>query len=172
MNQNNSYKYDFSVPGCNLCEHNKGTLTQYCHGFKKRKNPKRFTSKDPKTKAPKWCPKRLPTSVIRVYRYKDEQSALFGSDDLQRSDGGKSMHDYAYPHYYVPAFEYPSEITAKSFYESTKEEPLEEIDSFKLQYGDVVEIDDGIKAFAFVYRGSYYFKPAYFDSAQLRGAAA
>ena len=162
--QNGTHKYTFSEPGCTSCEHRKGTLTVYCHGFKKRKNPKRFTSKDPKIKAPKWCPKRLDPSVVSVYRYKDEMGAHFGAENLYFSDKNMQLYDFPSAHHYALAFECRSTLTAKSFYESTKTEGREEIQGFELEYGDVIEVDNGLKAFAFVYREPYTVKPAIFVS--------
>ena len=167
--QNGKQKYSFSEPGCYSCEHCKGTLTQYCHGFKKRKKTKRFTSKDPKLKAPKWCPRRLPVSVIRVYRYKDEMSAHFGAEYLYFSDKDKLIYDFPSARHYALVFEYHCGISAKDFYENSKTYGYTEFDGFKLQHGDVLEVDNGLKAYSFVYRGRHNCKPAIFDSIKLRG---
>ena len=72
-------KYSFPELGCSSCEHLQrvgGVLceTRYCGGFPKKKKPRRFRSSDPKYKAPKWCPRRLPTPVCRIYGFADEQS--------------------------------------------------------------------------------------------------
>ena len=168
--QNGTQKYSFSEPGCYSCEHREGTITQYCNGFKKRKNPKRFTSKDPKLKAPKWCPKRVRPSVIRVYRYKDERSAFFGRENLETTGNGVFMYDFPSLLHYVLVFEYHNGISAKDFYENSKTHGYTEFDGFELQYGDVLEVDNGLKAYSFVYRGQHNCKPAIFDSARLRGA--
>ena len=170
ITNNSTHKYTFTEPGCMICEHHSNTYPRYCHGFKKRKNPKRFTSKDPKIKAPKWCPKRLPVSVIRVYRYKGEMGAHFGAENLYFSDKNKQMYDFPSTHHYVLAYEYHSGITAKGFYEAAKADGCDKIDGFALEYGDVIEVDNGLKAYSFVYRGSHNYKPAVFDSERLRGA--
>jgi len=161
------YTHYFSEPGCSACEHRTGTLTQYCGGFKKRRNPIRFTSQDPKLKAPKWCPKRLNPSVIRVYRYKGEMATHFGNESLYFSDKNKSVYDAPFVHHYALAFEHPYGVTAEAFYESTQTEGVGDIYGFELQYGDVVEVDSGLKAHAFVYKGQYTFKPAIFDSTRV-----
>lgn len=72
-------KYSFPELGCSSCEHLQrvgGVLceTRYCGGFPKKKKPRRFRSSNPKYKAPKWCPRRLPTPVCRIYSFADEQS--------------------------------------------------------------------------------------------------
>ena len=72
-------KYSFLELGCSSCEHLQrigGVLceTRYCGGFPKKKKPRRFRSSDPKYKAPKWRPRRLPTPVCRIYGFADEQS--------------------------------------------------------------------------------------------------
>ena len=50
----------YSVQGTFPCE------TRYC--MAKSRKGKRFKSSDPKFRAPKWCPKRLPSRVCRLYR--------------------------------------------------------------------------------------------------------
>ena len=165
--QNGPHKYTFSEPGCYSCEHCKDTLVKYCHGFKKRKNPKRFTSKDPKIKAPKWCPKRLIPSVIRVYRFKDECSAFSGRESLESTDKVKFIYDFPSIIHYLLVFEYHCGISAKDFYENAKNDGCTEFDGFKLQYGDVLEVDNGLKAYSFVYRSAHNCKPAIFDSARI-----
>ena len=72
-------KYSFPELGCSSCEHLQrigGVLceTRYCGGFPKKKKPRRFRPSDPKYKAPKWRPRRLPTPVCRIYGFADEQS--------------------------------------------------------------------------------------------------
>jgi len=169
ITNNSTHKYTFTEPGCMICEHHSNTYPRYCHGFKKRKNPKRFTSKDPKTKTPRWCPRRLDPAAIRVYRFKDGRAEFMGRMSLGENDKSGLAYDHPYYLRYTLAFECRSKLTAKSFYESTKTEGREEIQGFALEYGDVIEVDNGLKAFAFVYRGQYTFKPAYFDSTKIDG---
>ena len=165
-------KYSFWEPGCSSCEYRKGTISQYCHGFKKRKNPKRFTSRDPKYKAPKWCPKRLSATVVRVYRIQTIPEYVLSRESLVMRYAGET--DYAFPSTanYALVFEYHSGISPKEFYEASKTEDWQSIYGFELQLGDVVEVDSGLKAYSFLYTGWEGFKPAFFDSTRIRGVTA
>jgi len=158
------HKYDFTEPKCTSCEHHKGTN---CYGFKKRRNPKRFSSRDPREKAPKWCPRRLDPTVIRVYRFKDEMATHFGLENLLINDKIESAYECPFEHHYALAFEHPYGATAEAFYESTQTEGVGDVYGFELQYGDVVEVDSGLVTVPFLYRSRHNFKPARFDSAKV-----
>ena len=166
------FKYDFSEPLCASCEHRKGDITKYCHGFPNRKNPRRFRASDPKYKAPKWCPKRLRASAVRIYRCKDSQSWLFAHESILLSRN--EMYKYAAisEFRYTLAFEYHSGITAKAFYELSLTCNCNELYGFTLETCDVIEVDDGLKAYSFLYLGAGEYKPGHFDSAKIRGNSA
>lgn len=150
-------KYSFPALNCWSCAEHRTTgnlvsETRYCMGFPKKKNGKRFKQSDPKYKAPKWCPKRLASPVCRIYSFADECSAAL--DRLLRSDDSLMAQDYAYPRAdkYTLRLELPLGLTAKEFWERVEQETAEYVlMDADLAYGDVVEIDDGLKPHYFYY---------------------
>lgn len=167
------FEHIFKEPGCSTCEHYKSSWRErYCYGFKKRKNPKWFTTRDPKYKAPKWCPKRLAVSVVRLYRYKDASSRRRAQELAAYCAERNSEFMYASGTEYARVSEHSSGITAKEFYETSNDESWRELYGFELQHGDVVEIDTGLTAHRFFYHHELGFKPVVFDSEKIRSAAA
>ena len=126
--------------------------SRYCKGRKGRK-PKPFRKSDPYTKAPKWCPRRLATPVCRVYTYKspeDEQMEWFLHKETSMQN---SNYISVIKSRYITAKEFPAHMTAKQFYEATEQEPIASIiPDYAFKFGEIIEIDDGIKPYAFYYR--------------------
>ena len=133
--------------GSTLCE------TRHCDGFPKRRQPKRFRTSDPKIKAPKWCPRRLPKPICRIYGFADEMSELI--DMYERSEGILKDSDYVSPppHRYKLRLELPLGMKAQTFYEAVRAGDMDTIFSgdTELELGEVVEIDDGMKPYYFYY---------------------
>lgn len=150
-------KYSFSEPTCQSCPEYLATgniisETRYCNGFPKKRSGKRFRSRDPRYKPPKWCPKRLASPVCRIYGYADEQSAALDSALGCGDDPRK--RDYAYPNAwkYRLRLELPLGLTARQFWEAVQRNTVEDVLSeADLEYGEVVEIDDGLKPYYFQY---------------------
>ena len=135
--------------GSTLCE------TRHCDGFPKRRKPKRFRTSDPKIKAPKWCPRRLPKPICRIYGFADEMSELI--DMYERSEGALKNADYIspLPYRYKLRLEFPLGMKAQAFYDEVKDGDIDSVLSdANLQLGEVVEIDDGLKPYYF-YRLSW-----------------
>ncbi len=148
-----STKYTFPVPGCRHCPHHQQVgsnfcETRYCNGFK-RKKPKRFRKSDPISKAPKWCPRRITPPVCRVYGFKDERSEYM--ELLGRTEylSGKKKTIYPHSFHYVPRMELPLGMTAKQFFDASREGPLDGILPEKVDSGEIIEIDDGLKPYYF-----------------------
>lgn len=126
--------------------------SRYCKGRKGRK-PKPFRKSDPYTKVPKWCPRLLPTPVCRIYTFsstEDEQMEWFlhRKSSMQNSNYISVMKSR-----YIAAKEFPTHMTAKKFYEATEQEPVAVIlPDHEFKFGEIIQIDDGIKAYAFYYR--------------------
>lgn len=135
----------YSVQGKFPCE------TRYC--MAKSKKGKRFKNSDPKYKPPKWCPRRLPARICRVYRLREEAREL---EFLRREDTDLKKLTYfsAQGFHYDPEPKLEQEIslTAKQFYQKANEDGAEGIlDTDDLEPGDLFEIDDGLKSYFFYY---------------------
>ena len=146
-------KYTFPVPGCRECPHHQsvGSIvceTRYCDGFKRRK-PKRFRKSDPVSKVPKWCPRRITPPVCRVHGFKDAQSEYM--DLLSRTEylSGRTKTICPHSFHYVPRAELPLGMTARQFFDSTQEGPLDGILPEQVDSGEVIEIDDGLQPYYF-----------------------
>lgn len=150
-------KYSFPELGCSRCEHLQrigGVLceTRYCGGFPKKKKPRRFRSSDPKYKAPKWRPRRLPTPVCRIYGFADEQSRSMDILAREGFDSKKDQYISIQASHYKLRLEMPFSMNARTFFEATRHGGSYEILSeHDIGLGEVVEIDDGLKPYYFYY---------------------
>ena len=148
----------YSVQGTFPCE------TRYC--MAKSRKGKRFKSSDPKFRAPKWCPKRLPSRVCRVYRLKDEEGSLewarravFNPNELTYYPAAGYRYDPE------PKLKKNIGYTVRQFYERVNEDGPEYIlDELGLEFGDLFELDDGLKPYYF-----YYYGPGVVLSATVSG---
>lgn len=150
----------FKEPGCSLCEHYKDLHfgNRYCLGFgRKKPNGRRFKTRDPKYKAPKWCPKRNIPAIVRVYRMTDEARErnlvleLWARDNMPGEAAALSL---PFRSHYALVAECRESLTAGRFHEiaaRSSDEAAKNI-GFPLKYNDVVEIDDGLRPHAFHYR--------------------
>lgn len=150
-------RYSFPEPGCSECEHfqRMGNIlceTRYCGGFPKRRKPKRFSSSDPKYKAPKWCPRRLSPLVCRIYGFADARSEFMENTFREEFAAGKNPYICPQEWHYKLRLELPWEMKARNFFKQASHggayELLSEID---VQLGEVIEIDDGLKPYCFYY---------------------
>ena len=151
-----SKKPTFPEPGCWGCSHHmvQGKFpceTRYCMGTG-RKRGKRFKKSDPQCKAPRWCPKRLSPKICRVYRLSGENERLM--EQMRRAEMRPQKHkNYSvFWHRYEqePRYESPIFLTAKQFYEQANRERADNIlEDFQTEYGDVIEIDDGLQPYYF-----------------------
>lgn len=152
--------YSFPEATCQECRHHQSVgnlyVTRYCHGFKGKK-AKRFRSSDPAYKPPKWCPKRLPGRVLRVYGFKSAQEAFMG-----RLMEYTAADRYACPisGRYKLRYEAETSWGAKQFYEESRNGPLEDAVGVQVDTGEVVEIDDGLKPYYFYCVGYGSLLPA------------
>ena len=155
--------YIIPEPSCVSCEFldAKRSGTRYC---KHSKKPRLFKSKDPKRKLPAWCPKFKKPPVVRVYGFESETARgtwlVFGMP----YDNGKGKNDVAFPraNRYKLDFEGIGSMNAKAFYMAANTEDIENLIDFKIEIGNVIEIDDGIKPYFFYYQGARVTRPATF----------
>lgn len=148
-------KYKFTDPGCWSCPSHQlqGTglcETRYCMGFPNKKKAKRFRCSDPRFKAPKWCPKRLAPPVCRVYRPAGEEAQA--REGIRRLAFGDEKGENYYPTaVYRLVRTFPLGMDAKTFYESVMENHMEQVIGLDVDYGDVIEIDNGLQVVSFYY---------------------
>ena len=146
-------KYTFSVPGCGQCQHHQRagggiSETRYCAGFK-RKKPKRFRRSDPVSKAPKWCPKRIDPPICRIHGFKDERSEYM--DFLWREEykAGQLKTISPAPFHYKPRTEIQLGMTARQFFDASREAPWRDVLPEEVSNGEIIEIDDGLQPYYF-----------------------
>lgn len=159
-------KQTFPEPGCYSCPHHtmlgNGIFgTRVCMGVKSKKG-KRFRNSDPQYKPPKWCPKRLPSKVCRIYRPANEMYESMERDTHLSLEAEKLEHYPLLTYRYdpVPRREFATDISARELYERAKKELPEAIlDEADLQVGDVIEIDDGLRPYYFYYYSSTCLLP-------------
>ena len=160
-----SKKYAFPEPSCrSFCEYFRtfGGLfdeTRYCMKSNNKKG-KRFKSSDPVTKPPRWCPRRLSPPICRIYIFKDESSAFFEMERLHKFDTKKNVSWSALEHRYKLRSERPIGMNAKQFFAAVPQETVEMVlDDLTLEYGNIIEIDDGLRPYYFIYLSSHTVVP-------------
>lgn len=159
-------KCSFPGPYCPGCQYHQTVgeavgQTRYCNGFPKRRKSKRFKRSDPKYKPPKWCPRLISPPVCRVYGFVNSEAAvtdwLLNREATAAKSGNeqeayRSVSEYRYK----LRCELSLGLTAKQFYAAMLSDVSTCVTSKirnQVEYGEIIEIDDGLKP--------YYF---YFDS--------
>ncbi len=168
-------KYSFPEPGCGSCPHLQyvgGNVlnTRYCNGFPKKKKSRRFRSSDPKIKAPKWCPRRLPSPVCRVYGFANERSKAMDFLTSRHFDRKHDQYIYPSPYHYKLRLETPLGINARTFFERASHSDLDDfLMEADVSLGEVVEIDDGLHPYYFYYLswGCFVLAPS-FDPSKIQ----
>lgn len=158
-------KVSFFEPSCTECPSYSAwgdfpCETRYC--MAKGRKGKRFKAHDPKFRAPKWCPKRLPSRVCRVYRLKDIEESI---ERVRRAafDLNELTYYPAAGYRYAPEPRLEKNIgyTVRQFYERVNEDGPEYIlDELGLEFGDLFELDDGLRPYYFYYFGPGVVLPA------------
>ncbi len=157
-------KITFPEPGCYCCDRysTQGSPpfeTRLCMGRKWKKRGRRFRTTDPQYKAPKWCPKRLPTSICRIYGFADEMSREYETAYMHLHSQGQGTYCPSAFHYKLRA-EIPLGMSAEVFYGAIQEQLLEEVlPGQMVEHGEVLEINDGLKPYFFVYMNSMTVLP-------------
>ncbi len=144
--------------------------TRYCGGFPKRRTPKRFSSSDPKVKAPKWCPRRIWPPIYRVYGFVNEQSRDMNVFTMEHFDPKKDRYISVFPWHYRMRLETSMPMRAKDFFGAAKcgdtEDFFEETD---LQQGEIIEVDDGLTPYYFYFWGWSKLIPVFsFDCSKIQ----
>lgn len=144
----------YSIQGAFPCE------TRYC--MAKGRKGKRFKNTDPKFRIPKWCPKRLPSRVCRVYRLKEEEWSLEWARRTATDPKEITFYSvFGFRYDSEPKLEKPIGYTVRQFYECVnKDGPEGILDAINLEFGDVFELDDGLNPHYFYYFGPGIVLPA------------
>ena len=131
---------------------------RYCGGFPEKRKPKRFWKTDPQWKAPKWCPRRKTPAVYRVYHYKNDGSMLLSNALLHFDGKGHGATAFVSDRHYTLVAEGTTQLSARQFLTSSHQQPASTLlDYPDLVYGNVVEIDDGLRPCCFYYRSHRNF---------------
>ena len=177
-------KYTFPGPLCPGCQyHQLVGCTRYCSGFPKKRKPRRFNKSDPKYKPPKWCPRRISPPVCRVYGFVNSEAAvtdwlLNREATAAKSGNEQDVYRSDSEHHYKLRLELPLGLTAKQFYEAMEYEAstcvstcaVSEIRN-QVEYGEVIEIDDGLKPYYFYYTTVRVIPLAHFDRSRVQPSA-
>ena len=171
-------KYTFPEPYCPGCQYHQTVgeavgQTRYCNGFPKQRKSKRFKRSDPKYKPPKWCLRLISPPMCRVYGFVNQESE-FLEWCLNRRDYKPGAHISPSERRYKLRCEADLRMTAKQLYDAMQREPVEQIFSdagMELEYGEVIEIDDGLKPYYFYYLNYDRLIPLYsFDRSRVQSS--
>ena len=167
-------KARFPEPNCRYdCPFFKtsGTLlseTRYC--MKAGRKGKRFRSKDPKSRPPAWCPRRITPPVCRIYGFKDEFSAAMDDDERLRFDPQKRERYLPSTHRYRLRCQGPG-MSAGQFYSAVQEDLVETVlPEAHVKPGELIEIDDGLRPYYFYCYDSVTVIPATIIGALRKGS--
>ena len=150
-----SFKY--VEPSCSSCDGYKSLnySTGRCEGGKK---PRYFKKSDPKYKAPKWCPRRHVTPIVRVYGFVDDNARRMYA---MHQSSGSQISPLA--HHYKLVFETYGFLNAGDFYKRASREPVEQMIECDFEYGYIVEIDDGLRPYFFHYKSCAEVENVFFS---------
>ena len=174
-------KYTFPGPTCPGCQYHQvvgGVVsgTRYCNGFPKRRKPKRFKRSDPKYKPPKWCPRLISPPVCRVYGFVNSEAAVTdwllnreatAAKSGNAQDAYRSVSEYRYK----LRCELSLGLTAKQFYEEMQSDVSTCVTSKirnQVEYGEVIEIDDGLKPYYFYFDTFRVIPLLHFDRSRVQ----
>ncbi len=155
----------FHTPNCQECSNCKRTgfldsTTYYCTAGKKTR---RLPKAGIKRKVAEWCPRLISPPRCRIFGFISEEESTL--DFMVHHDDGGIINGLGFPtaSRYKVRCTYPLGMTAKQFAAALEEEPLYDIfPDADLSAGEVIEIDDGLKAYYFYYSYKGKIVPAHF----------
>lgn len=154
-------KPKFYQPSCWNCPALHAAKTSYensyCTGFP-GKRQKRFPKGGPKKTVPDWCPKRISPPVCRIYGFASDEDAYM--EFMLNYDSAMVLSGSAYPQErrYKLRCTYPLKMTAKEFYETSQISSVFSVfPDQEFEFGEIVEIDDGLKPYYFYYAAGHGF---------------
>ena len=99
--------------------------------------------------------------LCRIYGFADERSEYMEKLSIANFDPNEP-HIYPIGSHYTLRREMPVSMNARQFFQEAQEEPLEELLSdLDMDFGEVVEIDDGLCPYYFYYFGFLKLIPKY-----------
>lgn len=173
-------KYTFPGPICPGCQyHQLVGCTRYCNGFPKKRKPRRFRKSDPKYKPPKWCPRLISPPVCRVYGFVNSEATVTdwllnqeatAAKSGNEQDAYRSVSEYRYK----LRCELSLGLTAKQFYAAMLSDVSTCVTSKirnQVEYGEVIEIDDGLKPYYFYFDTFRVIPLLHFDRSRVQADA-
>lgn len=127
---------------------------RFCTCGRKR----RFGRRDPRRKAPVWCPRRKQPCVLRVYAFRSNADELM--DAMLRRDLGSGFSPSA--HRYALVQEQHINLTPAEFWKRIQTERT--LLPVTVRERWVIEIDDGLKPVCFIKTDSGYEALLFFDT--------
>lgn len=170
-------KYTFPVPTCPGCQyHQLVGCARYCNGFPKKRKSKRFRKSDPKYKPPRWCPRLISPPVCRVYGFVNSEASIMDwllnrEASAARSGNEQDAYRSVSAHRYKLRLEFPLGMTAKQFYDVMLSDVSTCVTSEirnQVEYGEVIEIDDGLKPYYFYFDTFRAIPLSYFDRSRVQ----
>lgn len=164
----------FTQPSCwgcpSLFQAKSSYESNYCTGFPGKKQ-KRFPKGSPKRKIPDWCPKRISPPVCRIYGFISDEEAVM--EFMLNNDAKILEQGVAFPseRRYQLRCSYPLGMSAKELYEELQRRAISDIfPDVEFEFGEVVEIEDGLKPYCLYYAADKGFIPApTFDTKKISG---
>lgn len=166
------------VPGCTACEFNYShsglpqkkygvmlhAAERYCIGGKRARM---FKRRDPTTKAPDWCPKRINPHKVRIFGLKSDFEWFLV--ESMRVELGTEPAPVA--HRYMMIAETTTELSAKAFWVECSYDAGPKLLGVEVPRHGIVEINDGLLPAYFYhcdggYRYEPYFSPPKLESKQ------
>ena len=174
-------KYAFPGPTCPGCQYHQvvgGVVsgTRYCNGFPKKRKPKRFKRSDPKYKPPKWCPRLISPTVCRIYGFVNSEAAITDwllNREATAAKSGNEQEAYrsVSEYRYKLRCELSLGLTAKQFYAAMLSDVSTCVTSKirnQVEYGEVIEIDDGLKPYYFYFDTFRVIPLLHFDRSRVQ----
>ena len=139
----------FLKPGC-----------RYCTGGKRTRQ---FKGRDPKTYVPSWCPLQKSLPILRIYHYKNIQTALLRLL-LDRDNVEHNPSEYQY----AMRYEGVSKLTARELESWESSGTLEQLLGTSVTAEEIIEIDDGLTPYFFYVQNAYTVWCIPFDGEKAR----
>ncbi len=155
----------FPSPNCATCSAMTktgpaGYETRYCTGFRGNKK-KRLPKAGLKRSVAPWCPKVMTPPVCNILGFQNANHEMM--EYMMHFDILTSGKDKAFPteRRYKLRCTVALGMNARMFWDEVHIKPLSTLlPDTALAFGEIVEIDDGFKAYYFYYAGEGCFLPA------------
>lgn len=148
-----SISAQFKESNCTQCEFFRmdGMGNRFCRKTRTGKE-RRFASKDPKTKPPGWCPRRLSAPIWTKLEFKDERCEFMEQMSALRFDV-KERYIYPLHTHYKKGESIAVKVDASQFYMAMQNgTPLHDIlPEVTLKRGEILSVDNGLSQHYFYF---------------------